>query len=179
VERINFKRLKYYIKPIRLSESHINLGHFKGLDVYDLSDGLMDEIVVVEPIEMPNGKRRVVAKLEFEPCPEEETVRKVEMVLVQKQYKHQNIAIELYKFLMKTHKLIIEAGSPQTKYGRRLWRKLVDVKGVTLCCVNGRRGKIRWIDREGVELEDEEEIKVEWLDVYKPSVRLFAQWTGQ
>ena len=174
MERVTFCAGNDYIPPVKIQNDYEYMGSFRGLNVYDTTDGLRDHIYVLEPNLNSRRKFRVVASLEFVPPERNEDTRQVEMVWVQKMYAKQNIAVDLYTFLMRKHGMIIQAGNVHTQYGERLWRQLANQQGVQLCAAT-RRGLV-WLDRPDT---IEEDLAVGGRSVYRPGVALFAQWVGR
>ena len=54
----------------------------------------------------------------------------IDMLSVDSRYKGNNLAIKIYKFLMKKMDITLKAGSSQSAGGRYVWNKLAKTRGV-------------------------------------------------
>ena len=72
---------------------------------------------------------RIVAKVELS---KERGGWHVDLLNVDSRYKGNNLAIKIYKFLMKKLDITLMAGTSQSAGGRYVWNKLAKTRGVTV-----------------------------------------------
>ena len=72
---------------------------------------------------------RIAAKVV---CRRERGAWHVDLLSVDSRYKGNNLAIKIYKFLMKKLDITLMAGTSQSAGGRYVWNKLAKTRGVTV-----------------------------------------------
>ena len=70
---------------------------------------------------------RIAAKIEMS---KERGAWHIDMLQVDSRYKGKNLAIKIYKFLMKKMNITLKAGTSQSAGGRYVWNKLAKTPGV-------------------------------------------------
>ena len=82
---------------------------------------------------------RIVAKVELT---KERGGWHVDLLNVDSRYKGSNLAIKIYKFLMKKLDITLMAGTSQSAGGRYVWNKLAKTRGVTVYAKKSPYSKI-------------------------------------
>ena len=72
---------------------------------------------------------RIAAKVELS---KDHGAWHVDMLQVDSRYKGQNLAVKLYRFLMRKMDITMKAGSSQSAGGRYVWNKLAKTPGVVI-----------------------------------------------
>ena len=93
----------------------------------------------------------------------------VDLLNVDSRYKGNNLAIKLYKFLMKKMDITLMAGSSQSAGGRYVWNKLVKSPDVTVYAKKSPYSKIIDFPKAG-----NRELVGKMFDLYDSNAEIFA-----
>ena len=109
---------------------------------------------------------RIVATVELS---KERGAWHVDMLQVDSRYKGQNLAVKLYRFLMRKMALTMKAGSSQSAGGRYVWNKLAKAPGVVIYAKKSPYSKIIDFPKTG-----KRELTSKRFNLYDSSAEIFA-----
>ena len=93
----------------------------------------------------------------------------VDMLKVDSRYKGKNLAIKIYKFLMRKMDIIMMAGSEQSAGGRYVWNKLARSPGVMVYAKKSPYSKIIDFPKSG-----KRELTSKRFNLYDSNAEIFA-----
>ena len=93
----------------------------------------------------------------------------IDMLSVDSRYKGNNLAIKIYKFLMKKMDITLKAGSSQSAGGRYVWNKLAKTRGVTVYAKKSPYSKVIDFPKAG-----KRELVSKAFDLYCSNAEIFA-----
>ena len=93
----------------------------------------------------------------------------VDMLKVDSRYKGKNLAIKIYKFLMRKMDIIMMAGSEQSAGGRYVWNKLARSPGVMVYAKKSPYSKIIDFPKSG-----KRELTSKGFNLYDSNAEIFA-----
>ena len=109
---------------------------------------------------------RIVAKVELS---KERGGWHVDLLNVDSRYKGNNLAIKIYKFLMKKLDITLMAGTSQSAGGRYVWNKLAKTRGVTVYAKKSPYSKVIDFPKAG-----NRELVSKVFDLYNSDAEIFA-----
>ena len=109
---------------------------------------------------------RIVAKVELS---KERGGWHVDLLNVDSRYKGNNLAIKIYKFLMKKLDITLMAGTSQSAGGRYVWNKLAKTRGVTVYAKKSPYSKVIDFPKAG-----KRELVSKVFDLYGSDAEIFA-----
>ena len=109
---------------------------------------------------------RIVAKVELT---KERGGWHVDLLNVDSRYKGNNLAIKIYKFLMKKLDITLMAGTSQSAGGRYVWNKLAKTRGVTVYAKKSPYSKVIDFPKAG-----NRELVSKVFDLYNSDAEIFA-----
>ena len=109
---------------------------------------------------------RIVAKVELT---KERGGWHVDLLNVDSRYKGNNLAIKIYKFLMKKLDITLMAGTSQSAGGRYVWNKLAKTRGVTVYAKKSPYSKVIDFPKAG-----KRELVSKVFDLYDSDAEIFA-----
>ena len=109
---------------------------------------------------------RIVAKVELS---KERGGWHVDLLNVDSRYKGNNLAIKIYKFLMKKLDITLMAGTSQSAGGRYVWNKLAKTRGVTVYAKKSPYSKVIDFPKAG-----KRELVSKVFDLYNSDAEIFA-----
>ena len=109
---------------------------------------------------------RIVAKVELS---KERVGWHVDLLNVDSRYKGNNLAIKIYKFLMKKLDITLMAGTNQSAGGRYVWNKLAKTRGVTVYAKKSPYSKVIDFPKAG-----NRELVSKVFDLYDSDAEIFA-----
>ena len=109
---------------------------------------------------------RIVAKVELT---KERGGWHVDLLNVDSRYKGNNLAIKIYKFLMKKLDITLMAGTSQSAGGRYVWNKLAKTRGVTVYAKKSPYSKVIDFPKAG-----KRELVSKVFDLYGSDAEIFA-----
>ena len=109
---------------------------------------------------------RIVAKVELT---KERGGWHVDLLNVDSRYKGNNLAIKIYKFLMKKLDITLMAGTSQSAGGRYVWNKLAKTRGVTVYAKKSPYSKVIDFPKAG-----KRELVSKVFDLYNSDAEIFA-----
>ena len=109
---------------------------------------------------------RIVAKVELS---KERGGWHVDLLNVDSRYKGNNLAIKIYKFLMKKLDITLMAGTSQSAGGRYVWNKLAKTRGVTVYAKKSPYSKVIDFPKAG-----KRELVSKVFDLYDGDAEIFA-----
>ena len=109
---------------------------------------------------------RIVAKVELS---KERVGWHVDLLNVDSRYKGNNLAIKIYKFLMKKLDITLMAGTSQSAGGRYVWNKLAKTRGVTVYAKKSPYSKVIDFPKAG-----KRELVSKVFDLYNSDAEIFA-----
>ena len=109
---------------------------------------------------------RIVAKVELS---KERGGWHVDLLNVDSRYKGNNLAIKIYKFLMKKLDITLMAGTNQSAGGRYVWNKLAKTRGVTVYAKKSPYSKVFDFPKAG-----KRELIGKVFDLYDSDAEIFA-----
>ena len=109
---------------------------------------------------------RIVAKVELS---KERGGWHVDLLNVDSRYKGNNLAIKIYKFLMKKLDITLMAGTSQSAGGRYVWNKLAKTRGVTVYAKKSPYSKVIDFPKAG-----NRELVSKVFDLYDSDAEIFA-----
>ena len=109
---------------------------------------------------------RIVAKVELS---KERGGWHVDLLNVDSRYKGNNLAIKIYKFLMKKLDITLMAGTSQSAGGRYVWNKLAKTRGVTVYAKKSPYSKVIDFPKAG-----KRELVSKVFDLYDSDAEIFA-----
>ena len=93
----------------------------------------------------------------------------IDMLSVDSRYKGNNLAIKIYKFLMKKMDITLKAGSSQSAGGRYVWNKLAKTRGVMVYAKKSPYSKVIDFPKAG-----KRELVSKAFDLYCSNAEIFA-----
>ena len=109
---------------------------------------------------------RIVAKVELT---KERGGWHVDLLSVDSRYKGNNLAIKIYKFLMKKMDITLKAGTSQSAGGRYVWNKLSKTPGVVVYAKKSPYSKVIDFPKAG-----NRELVSKVFDLYDSDAEIFA-----
>jgi len=109
---------------------------------------------------------RIVAAVELS---KERNAWHVDMIRVDSRYKGQNLAVKLYRFLMRKMDITLKAGSSQSAGGRYIWNKLAKTPGVVIYAKKSPHSKVIDFPKTG-----KRELVGKMFDLYDSNAEIFA-----
>ena len=91
------------------------------------------------------------------------------MLQVDSRYKGQNLAVKLYRFLMRKMSITMKAGSSQSAGGRYVWNKLSKTPGVVIYAKKSPYSKVFDFPKTG-----KRELTGKVFDLYDSNAEIFA-----
>ena len=93
----------------------------------------------------------------------------VDMLRVDSRYKGKNLAVKLYRFLMRKMDITMKAGSSQSAGGRYVWNKLAKTPGVVIYAKKSPYSKVIDFPKAG-----KRELVGKVFDLYDSDAEIFA-----
>ena len=109
---------------------------------------------------------RIAAKIEMS---KERGAWHIDMLQVDSRYKGKNLAIKIYKFLMKKMNITLKAGTSQSAGGRYVWNKLAKTPGVVVYAKKSPYSKVIDFPKTG-----NRELRGLEFDLYDSDAEIFA-----
>jgi hypothetical protein len=109
---------------------------------------------------------RIAAKIEMS---KERGAWHIDMLQVDSRYKGKNLAIKIYKFLMKKMNITLKAGTSQSAGGRYVWNKLAKTPGVVVYAKKSPYSKVIDFPKTG-----NRELVGKMFDLYGSNADIFA-----
>ena len=109
---------------------------------------------------------RIVAKVELS---KDHRAWHVDMLQVDSRYKGNNLAVKIYRFLMRKMDITLMAGSSQSPGGRYVWNKLAKSSGVTVYAKKSPYSKVFDFPKSG-----NRELTGKVFDLYDSNAEIFA-----
>jgi hypothetical protein len=109
---------------------------------------------------------RIAAKVELS---KERGAWHVDLLSVDSRYKGNNLAIKIYKFLMKKMDITLKAGTSQSAGGRYVWNKLSKTSGVVVYAKKSPYSKVIDFPKAG-----NRELVSKVFDLYDSDAEIFA-----
>ena len=109
---------------------------------------------------------RIVAKVELT---KERGAWHIDMLQVDSRYKGNNLAIKIYKFLMRKMDITLKAGTSQSAGGRYVWNKLSKTPGVVVYAKKSPYSKVFDFPKAG-----NRELVGKVFDLYDSDAEIFA-----
>ena len=109
---------------------------------------------------------RIAAKVELS---KDHGAWHVDMLQVDSRYKGQNLAVKLYRFLMRKMDITLKAGSSQSAGGRYIWNKLAKTPGVVIYAKKSPHSKVIDFPKTG-----KRELVGKMFDLYDSNAEIFA-----
>ena len=112
------------------------------------------------------SRYRIAAKVEMS---KERGAWHIDMLSVDSRYKGNNLAIKIYKFLMKKMNITLKAGTCQSAGGRYVWNKLSKTPGVVVYAKKSPYSKVFDFPKAG-----KRELIGKVFDLYDSDAEIFA-----
>jgi len=112
------------------------------------------------------SRYRIAAKVEMS---KERGAWHIDMLSVDSRYKGNNLAIKIYKFLMKKMDITLKAGTCQSAGGRYVWNKLSKTPGVVVYAKKSPYSKVFDFPKAG-----KRELIGKVFDLYDSDAEIFA-----
>ena len=112
------------------------------------------------------SRYRIAAKVEMS---KERGAWHIDMLSVDSRYKGNNLAIKIYKFLMKKMDITLMAGTSQSAGGRYVWNKLSKTPGVVVYAKKSPYSKVFDFPKAG-----NRELVSKVFDLYDSDAEIFA-----
>ena len=109
---------------------------------------------------------RIVAKVELS---KDHRAWHVDLLQVDSRYKGNNLAVKIYRFLMRKMDITLMAGSSQSPGGRYVWNKLAKSSGVTVYAKKSPYSKVFDFPKSG-----NRELTGKVFDLYDSNAEIFA-----
>jgi hypothetical protein len=109
---------------------------------------------------------RIVAKVELS---KDRCAWHVDLLQVDSRYKGNNLAVKIYRFLMRKMAITLMAGSSQSPGGRYVWNKLAKSSGVTVYAKKSPYSKVFDFPKSG-----KRELTGKVFDLYDSNAEIFA-----
>ena len=109
---------------------------------------------------------RIAAKIEMS---KERGAWHIDMLQVDSRYKGNNLAIKIYKFLMRKMDITLKAGTSQSAGGRYVWNKLSKTPGVVVYAKKSPYSKVIDFPKAG-----NRELVGKVFDLYGSNAEIFA-----
>ena len=125
---------------------------------------------VTKRVRTPYGdmetRYRIAAKVELS---KERGAWHVDLLSVDSRYKGNNLAVKIYKFLMKKMDITLKAGTSQSAGGRYVWNKLSKTPGVVVYAKKSPYSKVIDFPKAG-----NRELVSKVFDLYDSDAEIFA-----
>ena len=115
---------------------------------------------------MMETRYRIAAKVEMS---KERGAWHVDMLSVDSRYKGNNLAIKIYKFLIKKMDITLKAGTSQSAGGRYVWNKLAKTPGVVVYAKKSPYSRVFDFPKTG-----NRELVGKVFDLYNSDAEIFA-----
>ena len=115
---------------------------------------------------MMETRYRIAAKVELS---KERGAWHVDMLSVDSRYKGNNLAVKIYKFLMRKMDITLKAGTSQSAGGRYVWNKLAKTPGVVVYAKKSPYSKVIDFPKAG-----KRELTGKVFDLYDSNADIFA-----
>ena len=115
---------------------------------------------------MMETRYRIAAKVEMS---KERGAWHIDMLSVDSRYKGNNLAIKIYKFLMRKMDITLKAGTSQSAGGRYVWNKLSKTPGVVVYAKKSPYSKVFDFPKAG-----NRELVGKVFDLYDSDAEIFA-----
>ena len=112
------------------------------------------------------SRYRIAAKVEMS---KERGAWHIDMLSVDSRYKGNNLAIKIYKFLMRKMDITLKAGTSQSAGGRYVWNKLSKTTGVVVYAKKSPYSKVFDFPKAG-----KRELIGKVFDLYDSDAEIFA-----
>jgi len=152
------------------------VGRASGYDIYIEKEERTYNVVwvydrnITKRVRTPYGEMetryRIAAKVELS---KERGAWHVDLLNVDSRYKGNNLAIKIYKFLMKKLDITLMAGTSQSAGGRYVWNKLAKTRGVTVYAKKSPYSKVIDFPKAG-----KRELVSKVFDLYNSDAEIFA-----
>ena len=109
---------------------------------------------------------RIAAKVEMS---KERGAWHIDMLSVDSRYKGNNLAVKLYRFLIRKMAITMKAGSSQSAGGRYVWNKLAKTPGVVIYAKKSPYSKVFDFPKTG-----KRELTSKVFDLYDSDAEIFA-----
>ena len=109
---------------------------------------------------------RIAAKVELS---KDHGAWHVDMLQVDSRYKGQNLAVKLYRYLMRKMSITMKAGSSQSAGGRYVWNKLAKTRGVVVYAKKSPYSKVFDFPKAG-----KRELVGKMFNLYDTDAEIFA-----
>src|SRR5210317_2151164 len=111
-------------------DESVFVGKFKGLDVWNYTNGKDKCFYLIK-------NNIVVSQIWYDII--SSNIWKIIVTQVDRKFQGFGFVPKFYKWLMKKHNVILQAGIEQSAGGRNMWAQLADVKGVSVYAVKGKQ----------------------------------------
>ena len=147
------------------------VGRAFGYNIYVEQGMISDQIIWVYDRNVTKKiygemRYRIVARVELS---KERGAWHVDMLQVDSRYKGQNLAVKLYRFLMRKMSITMKAGSRQSAGGRYVWNKLAKTPGVVIYAKKSPYSKVFDFPKTG-----KRELVSKVFDLYDSNAEIFA-----
>ena len=147
------------------------VGRAFGYNIYVEQGMISDQIIWVYDRNVTKKiygemRYRIAARVELS---KERGAWHVDMLQVDSRYKGQNLAVKLYRFLMRKMSITMKAGSTQSAGGRYVWNKLAKAPGVVIYAKKSPYSKIIDFPKTG-----KRELTSKRFNLYDSSAEIFA-----
>ena len=147
------------------------VGRAFGYNIYVEQGMISDQIIWVYDRNVTKKiygemRYRIVARVELS---KERGAWHVDMLQVDSRYKGQNLAVKLYRFLMRKMSITMKAGSRQSAGGRYVWNKLAKTPGVVIYAKKSPYSKIIDFPKTG-----KRELTSKRFNLYDSNAEIFA-----
>ena len=115
---------------------------------------------------MMETRYRIAAKIEMS---KERGAWHIDMLQVDSRYKGNNLAVKIYKFLMRKMNITLKAGTSQSAGGRYVWNKLSKTPGVVVYAKKSPYSKVIDFPKAG-----NRELVGKVFDLYDSDAEIFA-----
>ena len=147
------------------------VGRAFGYNIYVEQGMISDQIIWVYDRNVTKKiygemRYRIAARVELS---KERGAWHVDMLQVDSRYKGQNLAVKLYRFLMRKMDITMKAGSSQSVGGRYVWNKLAKTPGVVIYAKKSPYSKVIDFPKAG-----KRELVSKMFDLYDSDAEIFA-----
>ena len=147
------------------------VGRAFGYNIYVEQGMISDQIIWVYDRNVTKKiygemRYRIAAKVELS---KEHGAWHVDMLQVDSRYKGQNLAVKLYRFLMRKMDITMKAGSSQSAGGRYVWNKLAKTPGVVIYAKKSPYSKVFDFPKAG-----KRELVGKMFNLYDTDAEIFA-----
>ena len=147
------------------------VGRAFGYNIYVEQGMISDQIIWVYDRNVTKKiygemRYRIAARVELS---KERGAWHVDMLQVDSRYKGQNLAVKLYRFLMRKMAITMKAGSSQSAGGRYVWNKLAKTPGVVIYAKKSPYSKVFDFPKAG-----KRELVGKMFNLYDTDAEIFA-----